>query len=566
MNWALPDSCVYLPETTPSTNCGLYPSKLRNNTTCQASPAPSASHPVNRPATIMCEYCQSKNSELLIKCIDDNCNRWFCNSERVKGAVSSHIFLHLKKANHTVIELHQHRFCKIGKVKCNSCGNDNVFSLGMLLETHQIYCRQCFISMKLEIKTWKNLVTENKIDTSLINYKKSQKKHPTQKKKSTRIVLISVKEIAEIESKFQIDLTNKDIPTGENLQIYKTYDDIKTFKYIMRELLKLNSHAEQKTNTKNKIKNIIFNLDKTTRQSGCFDGVDYGCKFTLKDKIIITADKFDQWSSKGRLTSVKNGKCFIEFNAKAPEMLEAINMQVLANDIVYKKLKTGLKLFTEKTQDRDVMQIILGQKTKALMDYYHRSRDYSIPGKRRLNDSQNNAVKNAMKYKVSIIQGPPGTGKTETIIAIVYHMVSLWRTSKNHSKQGDKLPKNQAVKRNRDCEGRPIKDICEQFDGIRINEILDEETESHLIRNESETTETNLRTSKRRVPKICVINKKHRQKPKKVHELKKTPSAQKHDNDHESISKSYNSKHKILVCAASNTAVTLLKTDYSKYR
>lgn len=53
------------------------------------------------------------------------------------------------------------------------------------------------------------------------------------------------------------------------------------------------------------------------------------------------------------------------------------------------------------------------------------------------NDSQKDAIKNAMKYDFSVIQGPPGTGKTQTILNIVSNYIFQGKrvcvVSKNNS-------------------------------------------------------------------------------------------------------------------------------------
>ncbi len=44
------------------------------------------------------------------------------------------------------------------------------------------------------------------------------------------------------------------------------------------------------------------------------------------------------------------------------------------------------------------------------------------------NNSQYNAVKNAIEYQISIIQGPPGTGKTQTILNIIANILMQGKT------------------------------------------------------------------------------------------------------------------------------------------
>ena len=91
----------------------------------------------------------------------------------------------------------------------------------------------------------------------------------------------------------------------------------------------------------------------------------------------------------------------------------------------FERLIKGLEAFNENTQDTEIFKIILGRQKEALMKYFIDHNDYSIPGSRTLNSTQNEAVRKALKYKVSVVHGPPGTGKTETIITVIYHITNF---------------------------------------------------------------------------------------------------------------------------------------------
>ena len=626
-----------------------------------------ASCPASGINQMMCEYCKTKNHETLIKCIDEHCNRWFCNSDKVKGAGGSHIFLHLKKANHKVVDLHPLRQCKFGKIKCISCTSDKVFSLGILLDTRQIYCRMCFNSMRRDINDWKNLIHEKKFDNTLINYKTVQqntskkkgkgkgKGRELQKFTNRNKVFITVKEINKIERQYENDMNTEEFHNGENLTIYLAYPNIETFACIMKGLLKLNSNAEKLLNNKNQIKNIVFVLNTDTLTSGYFEGVDYGCKFTKNDSITLSTNKIDEWTAEGKITEVRDGKYFIQFDTKAQPSMKKVSLQVASEDSVFKRLSKGLKDFSAKTQDIDILHIILGQKTKARLDYYFKSQDYSIPRRKKLNTSQNKAVRRAMKYKFSIIQGPPGTGKTETIITIVYNIIMLWRKGQEYIERRRKMERiiaqeqtqinniidtvtedfansikvgNSAVSKVMDVGDL----LVEAFNNLRENEwlkirSLDMQIQQKIktiksLSNEmnklnvgvgragvsarrqdymQEIRDLNIRIAKMRAEVtsikknitkqvdstnrlLATINNteteeseesykneilaRQKERNKKNQEKKSRKNVNNRiqvkisipvDDELERIYSTYNSDHKVLVCAASNTAVTLLK-------
>ncbi|OMJ83072.1 hypothetical protein SteCoe_16051 [Stentor coeruleus] len=417
--------------------------------TRQNSISSIVSCPVSKIA-FSCEYCNIKNHDILVKCIDEGCNRWFCNSDKVKGVAGSHIVLHLNKLGHKVIELHNKRHCRIGKIKCIRCGNNKLFSLGMVLETKHIVCRDCCMLGNMQVNEWSVLVKDKKIDNNLINHSLPQKKQnnnqikkfiPKTIQKKNNLVTISKIEL--IEKDFMAD---KDKDKELNLstlefdhRIYLKYPNLLTYKYIMLKLLKLNQRSESKICERNKIKNINFYLNDDL-ESGYFFGVDYGCKFSERDDIRISSYKIKKWRAIGKINKISNGKFFITFKPKAPRNMKKINMYVVNDNSTYDRLISGIKNVNYKTQNKDVLNAILGTNNKAKMEYFFNCKDYSISN-RRLNYSQNKAIKRAMKYKCSVIQGPPGTGKTETIVTLIYHITNLWRRSEEYARENNERSK-----------------------------------------------------------------------------------------------------------------------------
>ncbi|OMJ83073.1 hypothetical protein SteCoe_16052 [Stentor coeruleus] len=647
---------IYLDDNDPLNNS--FVSQLSNiKTRTRQNSITSIESVTSCPASkiaFSCEYCNTKNHDLLVKCIDQSCNRWFCNNDKVKGAAGSHIILHLNKAGHKVIELHNKRHCRIGKIKCIRCGNNKLFSLGMLLETKHIVCRDCVMIGNIGIDEWSVLVKDRKIDNRLINHNLPHNKKPSNfnpKNNVPRYVkkapnVVTVSQIDQIEKLYMNYIKDEvvDISSLEyDHRICLKYPNIATYKHIMENLLQLNKISEEKSSTRNVIKDIIFFLDEGTRDKGFFFGVDYGCKFTERDEIKITSSKIANWDAVGKITSISDGKFFISLSKIAPASLNKVNLSVINDSSIYDRLFSGLKRFNAFSQSQDILEAILGTDKKAEMKYFFNCIDYSLPdAKKKLNSSQSEAIRKAMKYKYSVIQGPPGTGKTETIVTLVYHITNLWRRSEEYIKEKEEREKiikehqkaievvkkkiEEFSKKNRPkidslsskaCKTRnnfemEIHNYCvkmiddhkesieiKTYENKNLRQNIVEEISSKNFSKESFKNHTsqileNIKKSAQRQAKIRMLDRLDKSdksflklgsnskninyinnsennfkveeqevkenkeiiKDEKINDLIKAFDI---DEELERIHESYNSEHKILVCAASNTAVNLLK-------
>ncbi len=72
--------------------------------------------------------------------------------------------------------------------------------------------------------------------------------------------------------------------------------------------------------------------------------------------------------------------------------------------------------------DQDHLKDYAQERIKRLENDFDEDNDYSHA---QLNDSQRQAIKNALENRLTLIQGPPGTGKTETSAWIIH----LWLTN-----------------------------------------------------------------------------------------------------------------------------------------
>lgn len=383
-----------------------------------------------RKSQLTCEYCREKDPNEMFQCTEDNCNRWFCNSGRVKGAQGSHIIFHLLYTGHKSIAVHHENTSFPRDLSCGKCQNSRIFSLGYVEIYDEILCRvPCLNELELTTGDWKSLTKEKVLNFNFEDQDPEDFEFFNQVEEN--IIGengVALKYLQDIERQYAepLEFDEEELASSQSIRIKKCYPDVGDYIRTFSSLMIQDHFAEAKNHHKNKLVNVNFFFDNT-RRKGFFYGLEYGCKFNYNDKIFIKAG--DGWDAEGKLVSIKEGKYFIEVFPQAPLHVKKISMWINYSSKVTERLNSGLNGLGMGTVDPDIVEIILGKKNIALLSYSYNESDYSIPGWKNLNSTQNAAVRNALKYKVSIIQGPPGTGKTETITAICYSILLIKNNS-----------------------------------------------------------------------------------------------------------------------------------------
>lgn len=195
---------------------------------------------------------------------------------------------------------------------------------------------------------------------------------------------------------------------SKDIETYKNYGKIIKVKFYNNENLYTYTKNNFKifTNPLNIENKIEFNL-------GNLYNIDKILKFDLYYKII-----FNDNSTK--VTSIKS----LQYNSSEN------------NNNIFDYFKEIANIVSIKTEDGEALlnrayqQILFVEKWTALYSYLNPS--IKPKGKEfnsilifpfGINQSQYQAVKNAMENQISVIEGPPGTGKTQTILNIIANLI-----------------------------------------------------------------------------------------------------------------------------------------------
>ena len=145
---------------------------------------------------------------------------------------------------------------------------------------------------------------------------------------------------------------------------------------------------------------------------------------SCRDQVLVT----DPNGVQARMRIVKIDpdalKLSLKFIADPDYFLMSDQVQYTLNFFatqVHLRMKAGLQRFElGENVDAAIADGIIGASMPGVVEEVGEIR---VPDSVRLNESQVEAVRFAMKHPIALIQGPPGTGKTTTAAAIVYNFI-----------------------------------------------------------------------------------------------------------------------------------------------
>ena len=402
-----------------------------------------------------CSYCGTHNPASVAKCIASG--KWFCNG-RALGKVSC-IVHHALKSRCREFSLHASNPLGDIVLQCQATGNRDILALGFAPGDRdvKVTVSRDFLDLGTKISgltfdesEWQPLIQ----DRALVDW---VVKHPSpeemKKCKKPSISLINELEnmwrSGNTEAKVS-DLVNLAPPKREEiLPVAKHYQDDRMYQSIFSKLIDL----EKRTDFYRKRHHKLINVQIKWSQSkdvicATFSHPEGAAEYkvVLGDQILIKHPKLSSGKSDGdiigkiikydhnselvtaEISSLSERSNPNNANWQSMSVEDGYSVEFVWQGLPYERMNDAFDIFaTDKhCVSENLRQIILGNTENAipLIDLkVSLPEDLSVPGVKALNLSQQLAVSQALRNRISIIQGPPGTGKTTTAATIVYHLI-----------------------------------------------------------------------------------------------------------------------------------------------
>ncbi|KAG8347668.1 putative nonsense mRNA reducing factor 1 [Trypanosoma vivax] len=392
---------------------------------------------VSRPS---CSYCDEENPSCLATC--STCSKWFCNGSH--GTSGSHIVLHLVKSRHMSIKLHPENALGDSTLECYVCRSTNIFSLGFMPSKEEsvvvLVCREpCLHSKTLrdlnwDSSTWLPLIEERRLLPWICGVPKVPRK------------ILTLHDITTLELSWgqkQGQLVY-DMEKAPNIPLQ--FKDGDEYMSIFSTLVAMDSEAaKQRKDTV--IEDVQCKFQKRIGRKYFFvlkplplsevginrgDCAAIGVKGSKRTlSCVLTETGTSQTDEESGVfvahvtSSAQDKKTLDEILASS-----SVNFALEFNDVSDKRKVEALSTFSRRSTSLSAYLYftILGHVDKAEERYSET--DIELPPKRlsNLNNSQEQAVRTALKKPLTLIQGPPGTGKTSTSVAIVSQLYERVKT------------------------------------------------------------------------------------------------------------------------------------------
>ena len=356
-----------------------------------------------------CFLCKESNPDCLAYCED--CKFYFCNNT-YDG--ESHLVTHLKDCKHSHISTDN--FSK-SKMKCENCGNNNIFDLKFLRieNVFSFWCENCSRNNIVFIKVIEN----SKVNIEILKDPKipPNADFPLDKE--------YIRE-RNLKIKKYLKLKNLEIPPSTlNYANKKQYGN---------QLIALaNEEIITILEENNKYPLLPFDLEFDYQDKNqCFITVK-NPNFQLFEKNDVDIfEKEDLIISGAKVRFKKDDSVILycdKMNEKYPDGRYQIRMKESVKN--YERMIFGLKKFMKEKNlmNENIVQMLLGQNPDLNINIRNNNiQQIKIIPKLieeiiRINPSQKKAIENALKYYMSLVIGPPGSGKTFLLVNLVYNIL-----------------------------------------------------------------------------------------------------------------------------------------------
>lgn len=374
-----------------------------------------------------CQYCGCEVPQCLAQCASTGL--YFCNG---KGdTLQSHLVHYLRSCHLDRIKLPESNPFSSIPLKCYVCGSENVFRLGFIHSANQqIYlaCRspcqfhESLISRGVDNSTFQPLISNGDIIHDIIP--------PPNPDQYTKIPMSKAIQISQSVKRTLAGQEAQDDDKVDGLTRAKNiYRDSSQFCKIMNAFVEI-EHKENEA------------LEHAQRFSGikpvwkdqqhCVIHAPPGLyrNVGLGSSVKLTQDEITEVAK----VVVRNKNMSIEIKFSEPskffESPNPLTIFIVFNSLVYDRQKAALAAFDtdRKPMDNFIADCILGKPDGFAERNKIKGSNPTIPELppqyfKKLNQSQEAAIKFCLSHRFTLIQGPPGTGKTTTIAALALSFV-----------------------------------------------------------------------------------------------------------------------------------------------
>ena len=353
-----------------------------------------------------CCFCEELDECSLAHCHD--CGFYFCNNTCKD---ESHIVSHLKQCRHSHISTDL--FSK-DVLKCESCGNNNIFELKFLKINENNYSFLCKKCSNFQI-LYLNIIENNKVSTEIL-------KDPMIPPVANFEVLIYQRNLDIkkwlILKKFALP------PSSINYSSKKNYS---------QQLIALiNEEIETIKEENKKSPKLTFDLEFDYQEDNqCLITVK-NPNFKLFEKNKLDIFKNDNLIIEGAKVRFKINDSVILFCKNIKNLFENGKYQIQIKESVknYERMIDGVKKLGSKKNymNQNIMQMILGQAQDLNINIREKNvKQITLIPKLlqeriKMNSCQEKAIQNALMYHLSIVIGPPGSGKTLLLVNLVHNI------------------------------------------------------------------------------------------------------------------------------------------------
>ena len=372
-----------------------------------------------------CIYCYQDDPKFLCQCKE--CGYYFCNNKHIK---TSHIIIHLKQCNHQKIAL-LHPEEKV--LQCQKCSEKDIFKL--CFKDEEFLCDNC-------------VEEENKEEEYDRIYDELEKQI------NPKILMIpNTPPIANRNDSYSESLIRRlnnkilklDVLDIEPANI--TYQNKKKYCQKYTRLLEYEQEEVKKQNDEKEF--ICFDL-KFSNTNGYVTAVierkEQKFLFYQGQLLIVAKETNEHKTNIAKVIKISDDKKKVTIYFS--ELVTG------KNDGIYKikefdstenieRMINGLNNFENfDIFNENIIKIIIAseneeEENKDKNNKFSNENDYldksKLPkilnidkfGDNQVNKSQENAIKNCFKNKLTLIKGPPGTGKTKVLATLAYYLYNM---------------------------------------------------------------------------------------------------------------------------------------------